>query len=299
MGEPDILVSGNVNVDLVLGEVDGWPAIGTEIEVERSETRAGGSAGNTALALAGMGVPHRLIASVGDDSYGDWLREAFAARSSDWIVEPGATTVTVGIVHRGGDRAFFTTPGHLRHSRAQDVIDRIPVAPHARAVALISGGFLIPDMARNTVALLDAFHAGGWRTAIDPGWPPSGWTPATRALMAEWLAAADIALLNEDEVRGLTGAEGAAGASALRNLAREELLLVVKRGAEGATAWGPGDPVTVAAPAVEVVDTVGAGDTFNAGFLASWTRGEILADALAAGVHVAARAISTYPRRYV
>ncbi|HRP77937.1 MAG TPA: carbohydrate kinase family protein, partial [Aquamicrobium sp.] len=63
---PPILVLGNANVDLVLGEIDGWPEVGTEIMVERAETRAGGSAGNSALALAGMGVAHLFIASTGN-----------------------------------------------------------------------------------------------------------------------------------------------------------------------------------------------------------------------------------------
>jgi sugar/nucleoside kinase (ribokinase family) len=55
--EAAILVLGNVNVDLVLGEIDGRPAIGTEVMVERSEMRASGSAGNTSLALTGLAVP--------------------------------------------------------------------------------------------------------------------------------------------------------------------------------------------------------------------------------------------------
>src|SRR5690606_33862831 len=126
---PPLLVLGNVNVDLVLGPVAGWPAIGTEIEVERAETRAGGSAGNTALALAGMDEPHLLIASTGDDPNGAFLRGEFREEWSDWIVDPGATTLTVAIVHEGGDRAFFTTPGHLQRADVKTLMERVPSPP--------------------------------------------------------------------------------------------------------------------------------------------------------------------------
>ena len=94
MTTPALLVLGNANVDLVLGEVDGWPAIGTEVVVQRSEQRAGGSAGNTALALTGLDIPHRFIASTGTDPNGLWLRGQFDAATSVWIDDAAETTVT-------------------------------------------------------------------------------------------------------------------------------------------------------------------------------------------------------------
>ena len=296
---PPILILGNANVDLVLGEIDGWPQIGTEIMVERAETRAGGSAGNSALALAGMGVPHRFIASTGDDANGAFLRGAFDAASCDWTVAPCATTLTVGIVHKGGDRAFFTTPGHLDVASAQDLIARLPDAPDGPAFALISGGFLMPGIRAGTNDLLDALAARGWRTAIDPGWPPEGWREETLALMEGWLARADIALLNEVEVRAVAGRrETDEAADLLAARLGPGRMLVVKRGGEGASAHVDGRRFHAAAPKVRVIDTVGAGDTFNAGFLAAMVKGSGPAAALVKGVQAASRAISTAPRRY-
>ena len=296
---PAILVLGNANVDLVLGEIDFWPQVGTEIMVERAETRAGGSAGNSALALAGMGVPHLLIASTGDDANGAFLRGAFDAGSCDWTVAPCATTLTVGIVHKGGDRAFFTTPGHLDVARADDLIARLPEAPAGPALALVSGGLLMPGIRAGTDGLLDALAARGWRTAIDPGWPPEGWGAETLALVEGWLARADIALLNEVEVRAVAGRETTdEAADLLAARLGAGRMLVVKRGAEGASAHAGGRHFHAAAPKVRVIDTVGAGDTFNAGFLAALARGAGPAAALAEGVQAASRAISTAPRRY-
>jgi sugar/nucleoside kinase (ribokinase family) len=292
---PPILVLGNVNVDLVLGPVDGWPAIGTEIEVERAEMRAGGSAGNTALALTGLGEPHLMVASTGDDPNGVWLRGEFDLACSDWLVDPGMTTTTVAIVHKGGDRAFFTTPGHLQRATPQALLARVPAAPMPSAVAILSGNLLMPAIRDATSDILAALRERGWATAIDPGWPPQGFTAPVRAMFGEWLALAGHALLNEEEVAALTGG---GGASALAAAMRPGAVLVVKRGPAGAVALRGSEAVSVSAPAVEVIDTVGAGDSFNAAYLAAKVAGAPLREALARGVEVASRAISTFPRRY-
>lgn len=295
-----LLVLGNANVDLVMGEVAGWPEVGTEIMVPRSEMRPGGSAGNTALALSGMGVPHRFIAATGSDVLGQWLISGFDAASTTWIAMPCATTVTVGIVHEGGDRAFFTAPGHLQQARLEDILERLPAASETAGFAIVSGGFLMPYICAGSSHILTRLKELGWRTAIDPGWPPEGWTEQTRRLCRDWLALADFALLNQEEVRGLSATEELEQAIAvLAGTLGDERTLVVKRGAEGADGFCSGRRLSVEAPAVEVIDTVGAGDTFNAAFLASLAEGGSLEDALRAGVHAASLAISTFPRCYV
>lgn len=295
MTDPHLLVLGNANVDLVMGEIDGWPAVGTEIMVDRAETRPGGSAGNTALALAGLGVPHLFLATTGSDVNGNWLRAQFPAATTDWTVLDGATTLTVGIVHKGGDRAFITTPGHLEGTSASELIARIPRATAGNRWAILSGTFLMPDLSDNGDALLDALAARGWRTAIDPGWPPQGWTAATRRRMAGWMAKADASLINEEEARALAQADDIA--CAMEMLAdRPDRLLVVKRGPQGASAILRGMQHHAPSPTVEVIDTVGAGDTFNAAFLAALASEADIDDALTRGVETAARAISTFPR---
>lgn len=290
-----ILVLGNVNVDLVMGPVDGWPAIGTEIEVERAEMRAGGSAGNTALALTGLSEPHLLIASTGDDPNGTWLRGEFDGDCCDWIDDPGMTTTTVGIVHKGGDRAFFTTPGHLQRATPEALMARVPAAPRQGAVAILSGNLLMPAIRDATATILAELRARGWQTAIDPGWPPQGWTPALHEMFADWLSLTDHALFNEEEVAALPRG---AGMDALADLLPSGATLVVKLGPAGAIAIRDGVRHAVPAPQVEVIDTVGAGDSFNAAYLAASVSGAPLAAALARGVEVASYAISTFPRRY-
>ncbi len=295
-----LLVLGNANIDLVLGEIDGWPEIGTEVMVERSEMRAGGSAGNTSLALTGMGIAHCFIASTGNDPNGKWLREQFNPQSCIWLTETCDTTLTVGIVHAGGDRAFFTTPGHLQRAKTSDLIDHIPAAPDAHACAIVSGGFLMPDIRAGTADLLRLLQQRGWKTAIDPGWPPPGWDAETRQQVREWMALADYSLLNQEEVLGLadTGDDIEAAARSDLGRLRQQAVLVVKCGAAGAMAFQGKDVFRLTGPPVEVKDTVGAGDTFNAAFLAEQARGGSIAEALKSGVLTAARAISSFPRIY-
>ena len=297
--EAAILVLGNVNVDLVLGEIDGWPAVGTEVMVDRSEMRAGGSAGNTSLALSGLNVPHRLIASTGNDPNGAWLRDQFDAGCCDWIIDDCSTTLTVGIVHKGGDRVFFTTPGHLQSARLDDLLARLPRAPRAGAIAIISGGFLMPEIQAGKARLLAGLQGKGWRTAIDPGWPPQGWTEDTIRLMRGWMELADVALINAEEAKGYTQN------SSLEEACRQIMArlhpgqtLVVKDGAKGVRAFRNGKAFHAVSPPVIVIDTVGAGDTFNAAFMAALSETDDLPAALDHGVTTASRAISTFPRRY-
>lgn len=296
---PPLLVIGNVNVDLVMGDVDGWPQVGTEIVLPRSEMRAGGSAGNTALALSGLASPHRMIAAVGEDVMGSWLASRFDKDTCEWIVMDVPTTVTVGIVHVGGDRAFFTTTGHLAEASLDDILKKIPDAPGQNAQAIVSGGFLMPQIEMGTDVLLGALHARGWSTAIDPGWPGQGWDDERRARVMSWLALADHALLNEDEARALAGHDDVdAAIDSLTDDPTRQCALVVKRGARGAVAILAGQRYTASAPAVEVVDTVGAGDAFNAGYIEALGRGAQMQEALNAGAACASFAISTHPRRY-
>jgi sugar/nucleoside kinase (ribokinase family) len=299
MSVSPLLILGNVNVDLVMGEVDGWPAIGTEVVVPRSEMRPGGSAGNTALALSGMGIAHRLLASVGNDAMGSWLAGYFDEACTTWVIDDSDTTISVGIVHKGGDRVFFTAPGHLHHARLEDLLAHIPAAPTAASFACISGGFLMPSLIEGTSELLRLLKQHGWQTAIDPGWPPEGWTEANKQRSLAWLSLADYALLNAEEVKGLGENDNLDTAAAtLSGRLGAGQTLVIKNGPEGAAAIRDGKSVSAKAPPVTVIDTVGAGDTFNAAFLAGLSLGDSLQGALERGVRAASLAISTFPRRY-
>jgi sugar/nucleoside kinase (ribokinase family) len=295
-----LAVIGNVNVDLILGPTAPWPTPGTEIIVEHDEIRVGGAAGNSALTLLGLGVDFSVAGNVGDDQFGRWLREAFGARAAKWPVRPEATTLSVGLTHPDGERTFFTTRGHLPRFCLADVRDCLDGATLSGGYALVCGSFLTADLAADYPALFDWADAHGITVALDTGWPLEGWSEENRRRAKSWLARCGCVLMNEVEATSLTGiADPAEAAGSLKAGMPDGAVVVVKCGPDGAIGIDrDGTFSRAAAPMVKVVDTIGAGDAFNAAFLAALASGKGFSSCLEAGVRVASRAISTLPRTY-
>jgi sugar/nucleoside kinase (ribokinase family) len=294
---PTIYVTGNVNVDLIMGRIAEWPRFGTEIVLPHSETRIGGAAGNTALALQELGVQHRLIASVGDDIFGRWLQSGFT--SADWVVAQTETTISVGIVNPSGERTFLTSQGHLSVYAVDDVLSLLPPRAGPGDVLLLEGCFLSPPLLAEYERLIDVARSRGFALGLDTGWPPQGWAPELRRRVLDWLKRLDHLIINEFEVIGLSGESSQdAAAAALRKALPPDATLVVKRGSAGASGYRGDRTVDMPAPKVEVIDTIGAGDVFDGGYLAAIVAGADLGAALRAGITTASTAISTAPRRY-
>jgi sugar/nucleoside kinase (ribokinase family) len=295
-----LAVIGNVNVDLIVGPVTPWPKSGTEITVEHDELRVGGQAGNSALTWNALGVDYQIAANVGSDQFGRWLRESFGHRAEKWPARPESTTLSVGITHPDGERTFFTTRGHLPRFSLDDVFSVLDGERLSGGHLLLGGSFLTDDLAARYGELFDWAERRNIAVALDTGWPTDGWTDRNRALMRGWLARSHCALVNEVEATSLSGiADPAAAARELHKAMPRGAVVVVKCGPDGALAIGPDGALAHApAPNVAVVDTIGAGDVFNAAFLAAMADGAPLAGCLAAGTQVASRAISTWPRSY-
>jgi ribokinase len=263
----DLLVVGDVNADLVLRGGDLVPAFGQREQlVDHAELALGGSGAIVAAGAARLGLRVAIVGCVGDDALGRAMLEALdgvdvsAIRT---VAEP--TGVSVGLA-RAGDRAVLTALGALASLRAHDVPDAL--LAQARHVHLASP-FLQPGL---DVAAVAARAAG--TTSLDPGWDPhERWQLAWEDF--------DVLLPNAQEARRLGRAEDIEAAA--RALAARGPLAVVKLGPEGAVAVGDGEVTRAVAPAAEAVDTTGAGDSFDAGFLAARLAGESLADALALG----------------
>lgn len=296
---PSIQLIGAVCVDLIMGQVAPWPQPGTETFVSHSELRAGGPAGNTALALRALGVPYHLVCNIGDDMFGAWLAGAFGEAASGWAKVALPTAISVGVEHPGGERSFLTAPGNLEAQTVDGMLAMVPPRAVPGDIALITGAFLYPRLLDDFARLLAALGGRGFGVALDTGWPPGGWSDATRARLSGWLGQCDHVLLNEIEWLSLSQTTSIDAAAAwMARRAKPGAAIVMKRGADGASAWADGGLVHVPAPQVEVVDTTGAGDAFNAGYLAARLRGAKLAEALHDGVALASAAIASSPREY-
>ncbi|WP_416262534.1 carbohydrate kinase family protein [Gibbsiella quercinecans] len=294
-----LYVAGNINIDLIMGTLAQWPRPGTEIMLEHSELRPGGSAGNCALALAQMNVPHRAVANQGSDGFSAWLAGHFAASADAWPRYACDTSLTVGVTHPDKERSFISNQGHIVRLTAADVLAQLPERAQPGDIALLCGTFLCTALLDDYPALLATLQQRGFLVAVDTGWPPQGWSDALRRQLLHWLADCDWLLLNEAETLGFAQQPTLeASARWLADRLHRGGGCVVKRGAQGASLWTRQTQLDAPAQPVAVVDTIGAGDSFNAGFLSALLCGEPHAQALRWGIEVSAHAISSSPRRY-
>lgn len=295
-----IAIIGNLEVDLVLGPLPRMPQWGEERIVARRERRAAGSAGYTAIALGHLGHCPLLVGPLGSDEEGELIRAALKqAGLSDEGLIPSAdpTGLSVTLVREDGERAFVNHLGALQTFSPADVQAHWDQLSQADVV-LVSGYFLLPAFRGAPLArLFRLLQDEGIVTALDTGDAVDGWTDEVRAEMRQVLAATDWLFPNEAEACGMTGcSRWEEAACELLGLGPKQV--IVRRGSQGAAAVSGSGVVEGPVFPVQVVDTVGAGDTFNAGFLAAWAEGRSEAEALAYGAAAAALYISSPQRAF-
>jgi sugar/nucleoside kinase (ribokinase family) len=284
---PDLLVVGDANPDLVLRGGDVVPAFGQREQlIDHADLTLGGSGAIMACGAAKLGLEVAIVAVVGDDELGRFTRERLRSAGVDdrhvQVAEGEATGLSVGLV-READRAILTTTGALARLDPDAVPDEL--LRRARHVHM-SSLFLQPLLAAGAMRLIERAHEVGASTSIDTGWDPTEeW-----ALSAEALREVGVLLPNSEEAVRLAGTAGDPR-DAARALADGGPTVALKLGADGAAAFADAERVELPAPAVDAVDTTGAGDSFDAGFIAAWLDGQGLAAALALGV--ACGALST------
>lgn len=279
MEELDLLVLGDVNPDLVLvGDVE--PAFGqAERLVEEARLVIGGSGAITACGAARLGLRTALVGVVGDDVLGRFMLEALAERGVDvsgCVVDPERPTGISVVLSRSEDRATLTAPGTIGALRAE-LVDR-ELLRRARHVH-VSSYFLQRALAEDLPALFDEARAAGATTSIDPNYDPAErWD----AGLLDVLARTDVFLPNSVEARAIGGSDDVDIAAEV--LAARARVVAVKFGQGGGLAVSGAEAVRSEAIPADVVDTTGAGDSFDAGFIAGMLAGWPLARCLALAV---------------
>ena len=278
----DILVTGEINPDIVISDPDPVPRFG-EIErvVETVSITVGSSSAIFACGAARLGLRVAFVGVVGDDAFGRFMLDALAGRGIDVSachVDPAEPTGATVILTSGRDRAMLTAMGSI----GSFDVDMVPDGLLDRARHVHIGGFYLQERSRDRLpAFFARARARGATTSFDTNWDPSEtWDGGVRAMLQE----SDVFFPNEAEATRIAGVAGAAAAAAwlaqdgAPDRADDGPIVVVKRGAAGAVAaTAGGETVDVGALPVEPVDTTGAGDSFDAGFLWAWLGGEELA----------------------
>lgn len=279
MVEFDLLVLGDVNPDLVLRGGDVVPAFAqAEHIVDEAQLTIGGSGAILACGAARLGLRVAIAGVVGDDLFGRYMLDELAAREVNiacvTVDRTRPTGVTV-VLSNLDDRAMLTALGTIRELRGS-TLDPYLIA-RARHVH-VSSFFLQPSLAADLPAILGDAHRAGATTSIDPNWDPTGvWDGGLLDLLSEL----DVFLPNAMEAMRLARISDLD--EAIARLRMHASLVVVKTGDGGSLAAIAGDVIRVPAMPARVVDTTGAGDSFDAGFLAGYLADEPLDRALALG----------------
>jgi ribokinase len=280
---PQVLVVGSVNVDLVMS-VPELPAAGETVLGGRFAQGGGGKGANAAVAAARAGAEVVLVAAVGDDEHGREQRTALAAHGVglDHVatIRGVATGVAFVVVAADGANQIAVASGANDHVDPRAAADAVECLDAAHAAVLLS--FEVRDGA--LVAAAAKAAARGVPIVLNPA-------PA-RPLVPELAALGPILTPNEHEVAAL-GGEGGPEAAARALAARTGAPVVVTLGAAGALVVEPaGRSTTVPAPAVDVRDTTGAGDTFSGVLATGLAARRPLLDAVAAAVEAAAGSVT-------
>jgi sugar/nucleoside kinase (ribokinase family) len=271
-----LLIAGELNPDLILRNCQIFPEFGKEVLVEDLDLTLGSSSAICAAGLARLGDSVTFAGMVGADAYGDFCTDTLRQAGVDVSLVRRRADLKTGItvsITSARDRALVTYPGAIAALRAEDLKD-VVFSGHDHFH--VSSWFLQDGLRAGLKGRFEDARRAGLTTSLDTGYDPSErWS---RELLLETLTEVDVFLPNELELKGITGCDDVE--AGLRSLDDGRLLVVAKLGAAGCVARHRGDMVRAPACPVEVVDTTGAGDSFNAGFLHTWLRGDPLRDCL-------------------
>lgn len=281
----DCLVAGDANVDLLVeGLIE--LRVGTELLASDLNLVVGGSSAITAYNLSRLGAEVGFIGVIGQDLFGRFVEEKLASAGIDLSGVRKSRTEKTGITiwhTKRGKRAGVTYAGTIAMLEPRDIPDqRLRSARHLHVGAY----FLQARLHAGAARLFARAKKLGLTTSLDCNYDPlEKWDSNLSAV----LKYTDVFLPNEDEAMKIAR-KGTAEAAA-RELAKIARTVVVKRGEKGA--FVASGSVEFAAPTtpVKVVDTTGAGDSFNAGFLAKFLKQASLAACTAAGLKAGARCV--------
>lgn len=268
----DVLVVGELNVDIILDKIGGFPEIGKEKLAENFTVTLGSSSAIFASNLATLETGVAFLGKIGSDNFGDLIESTLKAKGvdTDFIIKTSEynTGATV-VLNYDMDRAMVTYPGAMEHLQEAEVRDDILTeAKHLH----VSSVFLQPKLKQNIISLFKRAKNFGLTTSLDPQWDPAEkWDLDLQQL----LPLVDVFLPNRKELKFLTRTESVEdGIDALSDCAN---VMAVKDGENGAILSANGKIIKKAAFLnKEVADCIGAGDSFDAGFISQYIKGKNL-----------------------
>ncbi len=268
----DVIVVGELNVDLILNRIDGFPAIGKEILAQEMTLTLGSSSAIFASNLRALGAKVAFLGKIGNDRFGQVVLEHLQEKGVDTdliIQDERLNTGATIVLNYGEDRAMVTHPGAMNALTLADVTEqKLALGRHLH----FSSYFLQPGIRKDVAALFRMAKQLGMTTSFDTQWDPD---EKWQIPLEDILPAVDVFLPNKQELVHLTGQLNLD--EAIKRLGDQINAVVVKLGGEGSYGWYQGKGHHLPAFKNErVVDAIGAGDSFNAGFVFQFIQGKSL-----------------------
>lgn len=273
-GKYDVLVAGELNMDLILAGMDNLPQRGKEILAPEMSLTLGSSSAIFASNLAVLGTSVCFIGKIGKDSFGNQVVKSLAEKgvevSQITYSDTAKTGLTVALSYEN-ERAMVTYPGAMLELKEEDITgDLLQSCSHLH----VSSIFMQPALKKGMVPLFQRAKKAGLTTSLDTQWDPDEkWD-------CDWenlLPLVDVFMPNLEELKNITGQkEPEACINKIKDWVN---IVVVKDGINGSIIWNNGEifkqPVFIN---TQVKDTIGAGDSFNAGFIHQFIKDKPLKD---------------------
>ncbi|MFH5884946.1 carbohydrate kinase family protein [Halalkalibaculum sp. DA3122] len=274
----ELLVAGELNMDLILDDLESFPELEKEKIAGDMNLTLGSSSAIFAANIARLGISTRFCGLVGSDSFGTQVisqLQDFGVETDRIRISDRHKTGLTAIIRFNNSRAMVTYPGAMSQFSGADIPDEaFREARHLH----ISSIFLQPGIKRDLINIVQRAKSSGMTVSIDPQWDPDEKWDLN---LSQLLKQIDFFLPNEAEFLQYTKASSVEdGLEKLRPATNAAV--IVKRGTRGATFLKEGTIETVPAYINEdPVDAVGAGDSFNAGFIYRFLKGDSIEQSVA------------------
>jgi len=270
----DVLVVGELNVDLILDKIEKFPEVGKEVIAKNMTLTLGSSSAIFASNISSLGAKTAFLGKIGNDKFGEIVLESLQKSKVNTLlikIDQQLGTGATIVLNVGEDRANTTYPGAMDFLTVDDIDDSdLKKARHLH----FSSYFLQPGMWGRLGDLFKRAKLLGLTTSFDMQWDPNEmWDLDIEGV----LPYVDVFLPNEKELMFLTKKDNLF--AAIDWIKKYTNILVVKRGNEGSMVHYQ-DQLTDLPPFLntQVVDAIGAGDSFNAGFIYKFINGCSIAD---------------------
>jgi sugar/nucleoside kinase (ribokinase family) len=263
INQTDVIVVGELNVDLILNQIDSFPEIGKEKLAEEMTLTLGSSSAIFASNLSSLGSKVSFLGKIGHDTFGDLVIGSLKSKevNTDLIIrsEELKTGATI-VLNYDEDRAMVTHAGAMEALTLEDITESsLKKARHLH----FSNYFLQPGLKKSIGSLFKMAKSLGLTTSFDTQWDPEEkWDLDIQSVLPD----VDVFLPNHQELLYLT--KKATVVEALDYLSPIANTIAVKMSNKGSLVFSMGEKLQKHAFLnTKVVDAIGAGDSFNAGFI--------------------------------